>query len=128
MSVDTTTPTLSGADRAAAFNLAQAEAAQARRAERAVARERELTERYPSILSFAAYGPGGPTRVEIACDDPQVRQGTPICEGTREIAVQDLFQVHRCEACQAYVTRKTRRAKQAARDADLRALARSLKA
>lgn len=126
MTEATTTPT--GADRALAHNAAEAQRAVERRAERAVEREAALKERYSNILSVTAYGPNGPTRVEIACDDPQTRQGVAICEGTREIAVQDLFQVHRCEACQSYVVRKARRARQAERDKALRAAAKAAKA
>ncbi len=42
-----------------------------------------------------------PLRVLIKCTDPQTdREGNKLCGGTREIAVQDLFQVHRCQPCQ----------------------------
>lgn len=45
---------------------------------------------------------GTPARVVIECLDPQVDgQGNSVCEGTREIAIQDHFQVTRCVPCQA---------------------------
>lgn len=44
---------------------------------------------------------GNPSRVLIECQDPQVNSdGISVCQKTREIAVQDLFQVYRCESCQ----------------------------
>jgi hypothetical protein len=114
-------PNLGGAERAAAHNAAEARAAEARRAARAEARETELLERYPHIDEVVERGPSGPTRVVVRCDDPQTRAGKVVCTGLREIAVQDLFQVHRCEACQTAVVRAGRRARQAARDKALRA-------
>lgn len=42
-----------------------------------------------------------PLRVLVKCTDPQTdREGNKICGGTREIAVQDLFQTKRCQPCQ----------------------------
>jgi len=44
---------------------------------------------------------GRPARVVVRCSDPQkVADGSSVCEKTREIAIQDLFQVVRCSACQ----------------------------
>lgn len=44
---------------------------------------------------------GVATRVLIECQNPQVNsKGDSICDETREIAVQDLFQVTRCVPCQ----------------------------
>lgn len=100
-------------------------AAVVRRARRAEAAEIDLKRRYPHLVRVAQRGPNGPTRVVIECDDPQVRLGVAVCEGEREIAVQDLFQVHRCGACQDRVVRKARRARTAARDKALRAAARA---
>lgn len=46
-------------------------------------------------------GSGSPARVVIECADPQVNgAGDSVCDGTREIAIQDLFQVKRCTTCQ----------------------------
>jgi hypothetical protein len=47
-----------------------------------------------------------------------------VCQGTREIAVQDLFQVHRCAACQDRVVKLARRAKAKARIKSLKAMVR----
>lgn len=45
---------------------------------------------------------GRPARVTIECQDPQVDgNGESVCVKTRNIAIQDLFQVERCESCQA---------------------------
>ena len=53
---------------------------------------------------------GKPARVLIACADPQTNgQGESVCQDTRDIAVQDTFQVFRCMSCQ-------RRAKQVYRN------------
>lgn len=43
---------------------------------------------------------GLPNRVIIECQDPQEKGGKSTCVKTREIAAQDVFQVHRCEPCQ----------------------------
>lgn len=54
------------------------------------------------VAEITEYGTSGrPTRVLINCQDPQVNgKGESVCEHTRYIAVQDLFQVNRCHACQ----------------------------
>lgn len=100
-----------------------------RRARRVEAATIELKRRYPNVVAIETTGANGPTRVTIECDDPQTRVGATetMCEGTRGIAVQDLFQVHRCEACQGYVVRRARRAKAEARDKALRAAAKAAK-
>lgn len=44
---------------------------------------------------------GKPTRVVIACQDPQENgDGESVCVKQRTIFTQDLFQVSRCETCQ----------------------------
>lgn len=97
--------------------------------EQALARlKRENAARFAHVVSIAAMGKTGPTRVVIECDDPQTKLGTPVCTKTREIAVQDLFQVHRCAACQDRVVRRARREKAKARVKALKAMARAAKA
>jgi hypothetical protein len=62
---------------------------------------------------------GSPKRVVIRCTDPQTKmeggKEVSVCEGTREIAIQDLFQVYRCTACADRVVRKARRLRSKAR-------------
>lgn len=75
---------------------------------------------------------GSPKRVVIECADPQTKQAAPgvdesVCEGTREIAVQDLFQVECCAACADRKVRKARRNRAKARDKAARATVRALK-
>lgn len=90
-----------------------------------------IRERYSIVEEILEVGKNGPTRVRIRCSDPQTKQeGTgedakqvSVCEGTREIAVQDLFQVRRCKACQDRVIRKNRRETQKAKNKALRAAA-----
>lgn len=67
------------------------------------------------ILAVTDLGPKGARRIAIACTDPQQVRGESICTGEREIAVQDAFQVRRCEACQARLVRKNRAAKRKAK-------------
>lgn len=56
-------------------------------------------ERIQSVLE--ATGSGRPARVVVTCSDPQENgNGKSVCEKTREIAIQDLFQVVRCIPCQ----------------------------
>lgn len=124
----TSTIPQTGAERVAEWNDTQRAIAAKRRAEQADRNETALLEKYPNIDEVVERGLTGPTRVVINCDDPQTKQGVVICTGLREIAVQDAFQVHRCLACQTYVTAKGRRARQAERDRELRALARTLRA
>lgn len=62
---------------------------------------------------------GEATRVLIKCTDPQVDgDGESVCTETREIAVQDLFQVYRCESCQdrAVQIYRNRRARERRRE------------
>lgn len=56
---------------------------------------------------------GNPVRVLIECADPQERKGVSVCEGTREIAAQDVFQVTRCLPCQkrAFILKRGAKAK-----------------
>lgn len=56
---------------------------------------------------------GNPKRVVITCQDPQIKQegdkAISVCIKEREIAVQDLFQVRRCEPCADRVVKRARR-------------------
>ncbi len=60
---------------------------------------------WDNVTKVVEAGPDGkPVRVEIECQDPQeTRDGESVCEGKREIAAQDVFQVSRCAACQKRV-------------------------
>lgn len=64
------------------------------------------------------------TRVVIRCVDPQeTSDGESVCEEEREIAVQDLFQVMRCQACQdravqLYRNRRARERRKEKREAE----------
>ncbi len=71
---------------------------------------------------------GQATRVKIKCTDPQQVQGVSVCEGTREIAIQDAFQVVRCRACQARVERKKRQQKRSLKLKQRRAAAKAIAA
>lgn len=111
--------------------LVKEQAAKARKikAERAT---KELLEKYPHVKLISEMGPHGPKRVVIECTDPQTKQGpdgkaVSVCVKKREIAVQDLFQVTRCEPCQDRIVRKARRVRQAAKDKQLRKMAAALK-
>lgn len=43
-----------------------------------------------------------PLRLEILCQDPQTtRDGKSVCAKKREVKIQDLHQVTRCEPCQS---------------------------
>jgi hypothetical protein len=91
----------------------------------------ELLQKYPHVTAIVAEGANGPTRVRIRCTDPQTKQvdgkAVPVCEGEREIAVQDLFQVTRCVSCQDRVIRKARRVRQTTKNKQLRKIARDMK-
>jgi hypothetical protein len=69
---------------------------------------------------------GSAKRVLIECGDPQTKQeggqDVSVCEKTREIAVQDLFQVRCCAACADRLVRKARRNRAKARNKQARAL------
>jgi hypothetical protein len=89
-----------------------------------------IRERFSIVEEILEVGKNGPTRVRIRCSDPQTKQDPSdatkqisVCEGTREIAVQDLFQVRRCKACQDRVIRKNRRETQKTKNKALRAAA-----
>lgn len=75
---------------------------------------------------------GEPKRVVIKCDDPQTKmvgtEAVSVCVGEREIAIQDLFQVHRCEPCADRVVRRARRYRQKRKNKSLREMARAMKA
>lgn len=89
---------------------------------------KETKERWAPVTRIIEMGKSGPIRVEIQCTDPQTIKGENICVGTREIAVQDLFQVRRCAPCQKRVTRAARRERQKAKDKALRAAVKANKA
>ncbi len=65
------------------------------------ARAKELPV-YKSIEEIIEATPNGrPARVVINCADPQVNGADEsVCDGSREIAIQDLHQVRRCVPCQ----------------------------
>lgn len=60
---------------------------------------------------------GEPKRVVIQCSDPQFKtegsgesaKQVSVCAGEREIAIQDLFQVYRCQPCADRAVRIARR-------------------
>lgn len=61
--------------------------------------------RFANVIEVTeATSKGNPARVVIECTDGS----SPKCEKTREIAVQDLFQVSRCTACQRRVVSQYR--------------------
>lgn len=75
---------------------------------------------------------GSPKRVVVECTDKQTKtapDGSLVsgCTGTREIAVQDLFQVRCCAWCADRLVRKARRNRAKSRDKALRAQARALR-
>lgn len=70
----------------------------------------EKPERYGRVIEILEVGKSGPTKVRIRCDD-----STPENVLTRDIKVQDLFQVRFSEARQAEETKKARAARTAAR-------------
>lgn len=69
-----------------------------------IVKERAGDEDFPgwdNVVKVAEAGPtGNPVRVVIECSDPQEQGGDSVCDGTREIAAQDVFQVRRCASCQ----------------------------
>lgn len=71
---------------------------------------------------------GTPARVVIRCEDPQSRQGVSVCQGTREIATQDLFQVTCCAACADRKVRIARRERTKRRNKEARALLKAQRA
>jgi hypothetical protein len=75
---------------------------------------KENPNRYAHVVAVTELTKDGdPKRVIIECSDPQTKQvggqDVSVCEKTREIAVQDLFQVYRCAACADRAVRKARR-------------------
>lgn len=84
--------------------------------------------RYALVESVVEQGQdGAPKRVVIRCADPQTKQGADgqpmsVCTGTREIAVQDLFQVTACAACADRKVRKARRQRAKRRMSSLKAM------
>lgn len=88
----------------------------------------EHPERWAKVVSVVEVGSRyQPVRVVVRCAEPMHKQGpdgspVSVCEGTREIATQDLFQVRQCAACAERKVRIARRAKAKARDKAGRAL------
>lgn len=74
---------------------------------------------WENVVRVVEAGPSGlPVRVVIRCTDPQTKKdGTKVCVKEREIAAQDVFQVYRCEPCQARSTVLARNAKAKAKRA-----------
>lgn len=73
-----------------------------------------IAQRYAKVIRVTEQTKdGSPKRVVIQCQDPQTKfEGTTpvsVCQGEREIAVQDLFQVECCAACADRKVRKARR-------------------
>lgn len=81
---------------------------------RATVKERQESDEFPDywnkVVDVSEVNEDGkPLRVIVACQDPhEDKDGNEVCVETREIAVQDLFQVERCEPCQDEYTRKYR--------------------
>ena len=68
-------------------------------------------ERYARVIAVVAQTASGtPARVIVECD----------CGQTREVAVQDLFQVRRCIPCQDRAVREARKGRAKRRTASLR--------
>lgn len=85
--------------------------------------------RYANVERIVAWGAKGqPVRVVVRCAEPQTRLGVSVCEGTREIASQDLFQVRCCAACADRLVRRARRDRAKRREKTLRAEVVALKA
>lgn len=95
--------------------------------------KKDNPERYKNVLRVTEQTKdGAPKRVVVACTDKQFKQapdGTLVteCEGEREIATQDLFQVDSCAWCADRKVRKARRNRAKARDKALRAQLRAMK-
>lgn len=65
----------------------------------------QLQARYPHVVAVTETNDvGRPLRVEVSCTFAGEE-----CEGNRECATQDVFQVKRCRACQREYTRRNRR-------------------
>lgn len=89
----------------------------------------EAPDRYRHVTEVTELGSRGqPVRVRIRCEDPQTKLGESVCEGTRVIATQDLFQVRCCAACAERKTRIARRERTKCRDKEARALLAASKA
>jgi hypothetical protein len=94
----------------------------------------ESPDRYAHVVRVVSQTKDGrPARVVITCSDPQTKQGTngeqvSVCEGEREIATQDLFQVRCCAACADRIVRRARRNRTKARIRALRDAAKASKA
>lgn len=75
-------------------------------AKKALKEMKDADNRYAHVTGVVEASPAGrPIRVAIKCQDPQVDgEGTSVCQKTREIAIQDAFQVNRCESCQSRKT------------------------
>lgn len=66
-------------------------------------RQQAEPDKWGRVVAIAEETNGKPTRVVIACTE----QGDE-CEGEREIATQDLFQVRNCPSCQKVAARRRR--------------------
>jgi hypothetical protein len=76
-------------------------------------RQAQQPDRWAKVLRIVDASPTGkPYRVVIACQDVQDEE---ICEGEREIATQDLFQVDRCVPCQRRAVNRRRAANRKAK-------------
>ena len=94
----------------------------------------KTSERYAHVLRVTAQTKDGrPARVVVPCQKPQTKQGpngerVSVCEGEREIATQDLFQVSCCAACAERLVRIARRQRTKVRIRSLREMAAKAKA
>lgn len=94
----------------------------------------KTSERYAHVLRVVAQTKDGrPARVVVPCQNPQTKQGpngerVSVCEGEREIATQDLFQVSCCAACAERLVRIARRQRTKVRIRSLREMAAKAKA
>lgn len=89
--------------------------------------------RYANVIEVTELTKDGePKRVVIKCSDPQTKhdaggQVVSVCETTREIAVQDLFQVQCCAACAERKVRIARRDRAKRKNKALRAAIKAAK-
>ena len=91
----------------------------------------KTSERFAHVLRVTEQTKDGrPARVVVPCRNPQTKQGPDgerisVCEGEREIATQDLFQVVCCAACAERLVRIARRQRTKARIRSLREMAKA---
>lgn len=79
---------------------------------------------YDRIVGVVEASPEGrPLVVTVKCIDPQVDgDGNSVCAKTRDVKIQDVFQVTRCEPCQARYVQIYRNRLARERRAELRKL------